>query len=325
MNTVVLFVFGVVLLLLGGRSLVAAAVDAALRFRVQPLLIGLTLVAWGTSFPELAFNLSSALQGKPDLVLGNVIGANICNLGLVLGVSALFAPLLVSASVVRREIPLMVAMFALLLGLSQMRSIEYLLGGRLGPLLLLTAFAAYSIWTLYTGLRERGGNQPLAEQTAASEIAQSRRPIWLLALMIVGGIALLGWGGSLASSAASGIARVLGLSDRVIGLTVVAVGTTLPELITCVLAVRRQQVDLAVGNAVGSCVFNVGAILALCQLIHPAPTPAAAVPSLICMLLLGVLLIPFSRTFAGHIARIEGLVLLLLQASFIVFELLRAR
>lgn len=322
-----LFFVGLALLLLGGKMLVSAAVEAAFRLRVPPLLVGLTLVAWGTSLPELAFNLTASWQGKTDLVLGNVVGANICNLGLVLGVSALIARLVLDSTVVRREIPVMLVLFGLMLGAAVLPWFAEALGGRLRPGLLLAGFAIYSFVAIRQGLARRE-TDVLAEQTATSAGAPSR-PIWLLGVLFVGGIALLGVGGSLASDSASAIARALGMSDRVVGLTVVALGTTMPELITGILAVRQKQVDLAVGNAVGSCLFNVGAIYAISRLIAPASVPENALPSLVVMILLGTMLVPLAWSLGGGgrggLGRRAGLVLLLTQGLFIAWEVWRTR
>jgi cation:H+ antiporter len=291
--------------------------------RVPPLLVGLTLVAWGTSFPELAFNLSSAIDRKPDLVFGNVVGANICNLGLVLGVASLIAPLAVHSSIVRREIPLTLMMAALMIVATQVPSLERGLAGRLEPLILLAAFAAYSCYVIRAGWRNRYSREPLATQTLQSEIARTQRPFWLIGMMGAAGILLLGVGGNLASDAASALARLLGMSERVLGVTIVAFCTTLPELITAILAARQGQFDLAVGNALGSCLFNIGAIFSLCHLITPAPTPPRAGASLLCMLVLAALLVPFAFTFGRKIARIEGLALLAVQGVFVAYELSR--
>jgi cation:H+ antiporter len=319
------FLGGLALLLVGGRLLVTAAIAIASRLGVPPLLIGLTLVAWGTSAPELAFNLTSSITGKTDLVVGNVVGANICNLGLVLGVASLIMPLAVSTPVVRREIPLMAAMFFVTLAIAAIPALDAPLGGRLVPLLLLLLFAGYSAWVIREGLVHRRDNKELAQQTDQSELMPPQLPIWLSILMMIGGLMLLGTGGSIASDAASAIALKLGMSQRVVGLTVVSLGTTMPELITSILAVRKKQVDLAVGNAVGSCLFNLGAIFSVCQLVTPARIPPEATGSLVAMTALGCLLIVMSRTFHGTIARVEGALLLLTQAGFIAFEIWRTR
>lgn len=328
MFDVLTFVAGLVLLILGGRFLVSGSIDVATRLKAPPLLIGLTLVAWGTSCPELAFNLAAALEGKPGLVYGNTIGANICNLGIVLGLCALISPLVVNAQIVKREIPLMAAMFALMLAAVVLPDFAGALAGRLKPIILLLAFASYSLYVIREGMRARRENQCLADQAAqAGAVPESTRvqprALWLVILMMLGGLTLLVVGGTLASGAASALAINLGMSERVVGLTIVSVGTTLPELITSIMAVRQKHTDLAIGNAVGSCLFNIGAILAICGLIAPAPIPEGVLPSIITMCLLSVLLMPMARTFGGKIARIEGVVLLLVQTAFVVFELSR--
>lgn len=323
MKDFLLFGGGLAMLLVGGRILVSAAVDIAQRFGVPMLLIGLTLVAWGTSAPELAFNLTSAIKGKPDLVLGNVVGACICNMGLVLGTAALIMPLAVQAQIVRREIPLMIGMFLLMLATSLSEPLQHAMGGRLEPLILLVAFAAYSAYVIRAGLRSRRIDQPLEKQAAKDSIVGHIRPMWQAALLGLGGIILLSIGGSVASDAAGAIATRLGMTTRVVGLTVVAVGTTMPELITSIIAVRKGQADLAMGNAVGSCLFNIGAIFAVCGIITPDLPPPEALPSLITMCLLGFMLIPMSYTNSHHISRLEGAVLILVQVCFITYELMR--
>ncbi|MBX3360768.1 MAG: calcium/sodium antiporter [Phycisphaeraceae bacterium] len=323
MKDFLLFAAGLGMLLVGGRVLVSAAVDIAQRFGVPTLLIGLTLVAWGTSAPELAFNLTSAIKGKPDLVLGNVVGASICNMGLVLGVAALIAPLAVEAQIVRREIPLMIGMFVLMLATSLSVDLQHAAGGRLEPLILIAAFGAYSAVAIRAGLRSRTVDKPLEIQTSENSIVGRVRPLWMALVLAIVGMALLSVGGSIASDAAGGIAVGLGLSPRVVGLTVVAIGTTMPELITSIIAVRKGQADLAVGNVAGSCLFNIGAIFAVCGLVAPAPPAPDALPSIVAMCVLGLMLIPMSRTHNRHISRIEGAVLILVQVSFITYELLR--
>ncbi|QQS08464.1 MAG: calcium/sodium antiporter [Phycisphaerales bacterium] len=316
-----LFLLGLALLLVGGRILVSGAVDLATRARVPPLLVGLTIVAWGTSAPELTFNLTSSLSGKPDLVFGNVVGANICNLGLVIGISAMIAPLIIDARVIKREIPMMLALFACFAVVVALHSH---LADVAVPVIVLVLFAAYSAFILWAGLKERVENVELAVDVHQIQKALETRPAWVSVLMLLAGIGLLTLGGSIASNAASDIAVSLGMSPRVVGATVVAVGTTMPELITSIIAVRKKQVDLAVGNAVGSCMFNIGAIYGLCGVVHPAEPPQGSLPSTIFMLILGTLLWPMSKTAKGGIARLEGAFLVALYIGTIVWELARS-
>jgi len=346
--TALLFITGLVLLVLGGRVLVGAAAELARRLGVPPLLIGLTIVAWGTSAPELAFNLTAAIQGKTDLVFGNVVGANICNLGLVLGVSAIIMPLAVHATVVRRELPIMLGMFGVFAVMGLLPRIAAGSGERWSGAVLLAAFAGYSAFAIRTGLRERAEDRELSREVAEVIHATPGAPgkdedggdsiepvsdpgfakpkaLWVVLLLMVCGLTLLSVGGNIAADAASAVAAALGMSQRVVGLTVVSVGTTLPELVTSITAIRRNQVDLAVGNAVGSCLFNAGAIFGLGSVISPAELPEGAGLSLVTMILLGGLLWPLVYVSKSRIARPAGVGLLMVYVGFIAVELLRTR
>lgn len=323
MIALALLVLGLVMLVTGGRSLVSGSLDVARRVGVPPLLIGLTLVAWGTSAPELAFNLIAAWREKPGLVFGNTVGANICNLGVVIGVSALLARLEVHSTVIRRELPIMLGIFALMLAGALAEPLHDAAGGRLIPAVLLTVFVGYSVYVIRAGLRSRADDLELAQeaQSLTHRVAPRRLPV-SLALMGAG-LALLSVGGNLAADAATDIALWLGLSERVVGLTVVSLGTTLPELVTSIVAVRRGEVDLAVGNAIGSCVFNLGMIFALAWLISPAPIPAGGAGSVAAMCVLGGALVPMIRLRSRTLARLEGTILLLIYAGYIGYELVR--
>jgi cation:H+ antiporter len=316
-----LLVLGMALLSVGGKFLVDAAVNIAARLGVPALLVGLTIVAWGTSAPELAFNGISAWNDRGPLVLGNVVGANICNLGLIVGVCALIRPLAVADDIVRRELPLTGVLFALLLVLALAgRSL-----GRADGAVLLVVFAAYSAWTIRQGLSRRAAAaSEIDEQVARKEADDAPRlrplPVAITALVI--GLALLGMGGSLAADGAVGIARAVGIPESVVGLTIVSIGTTLPEFMTGVIATRKGHVDLAIGNVVGSSLFNVGAVLGVAGLVVPTPIEVTthALVSIGVMVGLGLLLLPMSRTFHRTIARIEGLALLGVYAAFLVYQ-----
>jgi cation:H+ antiporter len=323
MIALAMLALGLAMLVTGGRSLVSGSLDVARRVGVPPLLIGLTLVAWGTSAPELAFNLIAAVRGKPDLVFGNTVGANICNLGLVIGVSALLARLVVHSTIIRRELPIMLGIFGLMLGGALSEPLHEAAGGRLIPIVLLSVFLGYSVYVIQAGLRARPDDRELATEAEAltQRVAPRRLPV-SLGLMGVG-LALLSVGGNLAADAATDIALWLGMSQRVVGLTVVSVGTTLPELVTSIVAVRRGEVDLAVGNAVGSCVFNLGMIFALAWMIAPAPIPSGGLGSVAAMCVLGSALVPMIRLRSKTLARLEGTILLLLYFGYIGYELTR--
>ena len=313
-----LFAGGLVLLLVGGKLLVSASVDAARRLGVSPLVVGLTLVAWGTSAPELALNLYSALQNRADLALGNVVGANICNLGLVLGFCALLRPLVVQVRLIRVEIWLnaLALVFMAAIGL---------VGGysRWEALLLLAGFVIYSAWTIWAAIGEsRPASATAASDSLGPDPTQPAPPIsWpAIGVFFLGGLACLGGGGALASDGATGIALRLGVPAALVGVTIVAIGTTLPELVTGVLAVRGGQTDLAMGNALGSCLFNAGAIFGLVGAISP-PTPEQTPRlALAFMAAFGLAIIPISRTFGRTVSRLEGGLLLTGYAAFLAIS-----
>lgn len=316
MWNVLQFAGGLVFLLVGGRLLVSASVDAARRLGVSPLLVGLTLVAWGTSAPELALNLISAFKGRGDLALGNVVGANICNIGLVLGVCALLRPLEVGERLIRVEIWLNAVILCFMAGLGLFSGFA-----RWEAIAMLVVFVIYSAWTVIAALREsKKLSIPEQEQVLGSDPVRGPHPMgWvMIGACFIGGLALLSYGGSLASDGAAGMALALGVPAAVVGVTIVSIGTTLPEMITGVMAVRRGQTDLAMGNAIGSCLFNAGAIFGLTGWLAPPAADKAFQLPLAYMGLLALALIPISRTYGKKIARIEGAGLLVSYAVFLV-------
>lgn len=325
LQNVGLSVAGLVMLLVGGRLLVAAAVDTARRLGVSPLLVGLTLVAWGTSAPELALNLVSASKGRGDLALGNVVGANICNMALVLGACAAVKPLVVGERLIHLEIRLNAVVLGFMGVVGALTGLaRWTAGAMLG------VFIAYSAWTIAAGLRASragdGSDTPTAEASGMHDPTRPGAPMgWLMiASCFVGGLVLLSVGGSLASDGASAIAMALGVPSAVVGVTVVSIGTTLPELITGVTAVRRGQTDLAMGNAIGSCLFNAGAIYGLSGLLAPPASAEVLTVPLVYMAVLAVVLIPLSATTSRVVSRVEGALLLASYAVFLVSSAVRA-
>lgn len=304
---------GLVLLLLGGRLLVNAAVDSARRLSVSPLLIGLTLVAWGTSAPEFALNVISAAKGYGDLAVGNVVGANICNMALVLGLCTLIRPLIVDERIVRIELWVNAGLLVLFAAAG--------LSGHLGrwdAALMLGIFGLYSISTIRAAKRESAEGTAAITVTDADLPTDAKNPMgWaMIVLSFVVGLGLLTVGGSIASDGATDIAIGLGVPAAIVGVTIVSIGTTLPELATSVIATRRGSADLAVGNVIGSCLFNCGAVFGVAGLIGVPPVEDSLTISLVYMGLLALVLIPISRTSGRTISRIEGGGLL---ASYAVF------
>jgi cation:H+ antiporter len=296
--TFVMLVTGFAILIGGAELLVRGAAQLARDMGISPLVIGLTVVSFGTSAPELAVSVCSAWKGQAGLALGNVVGSNICNILLILGVSALFAPLVVARQVVRLEVPIMIGTALLLMLLSLNGGVE-----RWEGLLMFSCAVVYVAWTV---VRSRRENSRQAPQCALSASPRPRR-LWQI-LQIAAGLAMLGLGSRWLVGGAVSIAAFFGVSDMVIGLTVVAIGTSLPELATSALAALRGQRDIAVGNVVGSNIFNILVVLGLTAGVAPNAIPVpqqALMVDLPIMLAACLACLPIFLT--GHrIARWEG-------------------
>lgn len=316
---------GMAMLLVGGQLLVRGSVALASRLGVSTLLIGLTIVSWGTSAPELFLNVTAAMSERAGLSFGNLVGANIANIGLILGIGALIRPIAIDSRVVRNELPITLG-FMVLMALAGI--VAYPAGGpalaRLDGVLLLLAFGGYAGYTIGVGLKDRAIDQPLAKETQAATKEDRHLSLGLALALIAGGILLLKFGGDLAVNGAVAIATRLGISNDIIGLTVISVGTTLPELVTTIAAQRKGQTDIAVGNALGSCIFNAGCIFGTVITISPMQLPEGGVIALVVMVTLVLLLFPLSTSFRGRIVRAEGLLLLVVYLGFIGFQVWRA-
>lgn len=293
------------LLLIGGADLlVRAAVRLASRWRVRPLIIGLSMVAFGSSAAQLVISLQATFSGAQDIAVSSVFGSNIFNLLVTLGLTAVLTPLRVSRTLVRLDIPLMIAagLLVWLLSLNQQL-------GRLEGLALLFGLALY-LFLIRRQARRQQRPLPVAGQPASRA--------WPQLLVLLAGLGLLIAGGHLLLDAAVDIAEGYGLSDRIIGLTIVAVGTSMPELATSVIAALRGQRDLAVGNVVGSCLFNLLGVLGLTAVIAPLPltiSPNALAFDLPVMVAVAALCLPLF--LAGwRITRAEGIALLGLYLAY---------
>lgn len=322
-------VTGLVLLVSGGEFLVRGASALAGRFGISSLVIGLTVVSAATSAPELAVSLGAVLRDEPGLAVGNVVGSNIVNVLLILGLSALVIPLAVKRRLVRFDLPLMIVLSVLLLLVS--------LDGRISAvdgLILFFGVVVHTIMTVVVSRRDaktavntREGTgdsatvDPADEEGAALGASVGRSLFFVLL-----GVALLVAGATLLVEGAANIATALGVSSLVVGLTVVAVGTSLPELATSIIAVRRGERDLAVGNVVGSNIFNIGVVLGLTALIslEGIPVSGAAVAfDIPVMLAAAVALLPIAFTgFA--VARWEGSLFVVLYAAYTGYLVLAA-
>lgn len=299
---------GIALLYFGGELLVTNASKLARIWGLSPLVIGLTVVAFGTSAPELAASLTAALQGSAALAIGNVVGSNIANIALILGVAALLHPLRTEARFIRREVPIMIVVAGLLVLLFRDGSL-----GRFEGALFLTLLALY-LWVLLRGSEQPQVEAAFAEAYAGgSSVTSPRRTV----LGALAGLALLVIGAQLLITGATALARSAGVPELVIGLSLVAVGTSLPELATSVIAALKREPDIALGNIVGSNIFNILGILGVTTLVQPVTLPYAEVAlDLWLMLGLSLLMLPFLLT-GLRLGRREAAVLLLLYALYL--------
>ena len=300
-----LVVIGIVLLYFGGEVLVKYSSRLALTLRMSPFVIGLTIVAFGTSSPELLASLVATLQGAPDLAAGNVIGSNIANLGFILGLSALIYPLRATSRFIRREVPFMIFAVIILVPLSLDLTISRVEGVILFGLLVLYLF--------YLFKSEASEDDEFVQEYGQNKSAKGS------VLGVIGGVALLVLGAQILVTSAIAIARDFGVSERVIGLSLVAFGTSLPELASSLVAAMKREGNILLGNLIGSNIFNVLGILGLTAII----TPIEVSPSIVRFDLwvaigISVVVLPFLTTQL-RIERWEGVVLLVAYLGYIAF------
>ncbi len=303
MNFGLTLLAGLIVLLAGGELLVRGASALARNLGVSPFVVGLTVVAFGTSAPELAVNVSAALSGNSDITFGNVIGSNIANIGLIIGLTALMKAFTVRRSIVSREIPVMLGVTAL--GIVLALDARF---GRVDGAILLVCFVCFLFVTTRTALKDRNKDRFLegAEGEEEAHKVMHWAPASLLTLAGLAGVLL---GSDWTVDGASGVAVSLGMSQAVIGLTIVALGTSLPELTTSLFAVRKGQAELAIGNVVGSNIFNLLFILGVSSGIRAVEVPRGGFMDLIAMAIFSVVLLPFAMS-RQRLARHEGLLLL---------------
>lgn len=298
---------GLLLLAVSAEVLVKGAASLARRLGFSPLVIGLTVVSIGTSLPELVVSVEAALAGSGGLALGNVVGSNIANIALILGVAALIAPIAVQAQVVRTDAPILVAVSVGFLGLVWDGGLS-----RGDGMLLTAGIVAYVFYTF----RLAGAAPVHLQDEADSSLPVAHSPLLDGGLVVVGIVGLVG-GANFLVTGAIAIAAALGVSPAVIGLSVVAVGTSLPELATSVVAAWRGQGDIAVGNALGSSIFNLLGILGITVLIQPLSTAPLGWIELAVMVGLAVVIVPFLRS-SYTLSRTEGGVLLLCYLGYVL-------
>lgn len=332
MIDILLLIAGLALILLGANFLVDGSSAIAKRFGISDFIIGMTIVGIGTSTPEMVVSFLSSAQGNADIAVGNVMGSNIFNILMILGITALISPLALTSNNIKKDIPFaLLAAFTLLFAGSDM-----LLDGasaniisRTDGLMLLALFGVFMAYTIYSSQSANVTAVSAANPTAvsaASSIADAQpvkqKPIWLSAVMVIGGLGGLVYGGDLFVAAASSLAKMLGVSDAVIAVTIMAGGTSLPELASCAVAAMKKNTDLALGNVIGSNVSNIFLILGGSAVIHPLGMANIGSFDLGTLLLASILLFITAFTFKKRsLDRIEGALFILIYIGYVVLTI----
>jgi len=297
---------GFVLLTWSADRFVVGASALAYNLNIPPLIIGLTIVSLGTSAPEILVSGVASLQGNSGLAIGNALGSNITNIALILGITALIMPLNVHSSIVRRELPVLLGVMLLALMLLLDGSL-----GRLDGIILLTGIPFMLAWMAHIGMKEKSSHDPMSEEFAdevPTDMTMAKAGFWTLvgALCLIASSKILVWG-------AVSIAQAIGVSDLVIGLTIVALGTSLPELAASVMSVLKNEHDIAIGNVIGSNIFNLLAVLGLPGLLNPGPVDAGVLtrdyPVMI-GLTVALFVMAYGFRGPGRLNRIEGALLI---------------
>jgi len=301
-----LTVVGLVMLCFGGNWLVSGGVSIAKKLRISQMVIGLTVVAYGTSTPELAASMAAAVGLHTDLILGNIVGSNISNIGMVIGISAIISPLVVSKATTRKEVPIMIGVMLLLVAISVDGEISQYDG-----ILLIAGLIAFTVYTLSRAKKERK-----QEEDQSTQKSSVPRALGLVAI----GSGLLYLGGYLTIENVVLIAQGIGISETVIGITIVAIGTSLPELITSITAIKKGHTDIGIGTIVGSNIYNILMIMGVASVI----TGIAVVPGIftdyLVMIGFAVVLVAFLRS--GIIPRPAGIGLAIAYAVYLGYTLL---
>lgn len=303
-----LLMIGFVLLVKGADFFVEGSSSVAKTLRVPSIIIGLTIVAFGTSCPELAVSVTASMANKNAMALSNVVGSNIFNLLVVTGFSAAIATMKVDKEILKREFPLSIVVTVVLLIMS-------LIGGGVGTvdgLLLLVGFIAFVVYMVASALKNR------------TEVEEDVKvlPMWLSLLYIVGGIVAIVWGGDLVVDSASDIARTFGLSETLIGLTIVSVGTSLPELVTSMVAAAKNESDLSLGNVVGSNLFNILMILGTAGALSPIAVGMESIYDMAVLIVMsiGVMAMAWKNQKIGRIGGISMIVVYIIYLAYIIMR-----
>ena len=319
---ILLLIVGFVGLIKGADFFVDGSSALARIFKVPGVIIGLTIVAMGTSAPELAVSTSAAIQGANEIALSNVVGSNIFNLLGVLGVCALICPIPVEKSIIKRDFPFSILItigLFIVTGIRLFSGFDFLNTGMLENIGMISRPVGIVLLVVFVGYI--GTLIVLAKRNKVTEESGKDMPVWKCLLLIVVGLACIIIGGQLVVENAKGIATALGMSETLIGLTIVAIGTSLPEFVTSIVASKKGENGLAVGNVIGSNIFNILFILGVSATIHPIAVNYASVIDLLILIIVSIVTFIFSLT--KKISRIEGAVMILMYAATVVFAIVR--
>ena len=307
-TALLLLVLGFVLLIKGADYFVDGASSVAKKFRIPSIIIGFTIVAMGTSLPECAVSVTASLANNNALAISNVVGSNIFNLMIVCGASAIFAPLAIQKSTLLKEFPVSIfcALLLLVLGYTSFNL------GRMEGIVLLVLFLVYLLWMIFSALKNR---QEIDEEVQIL-------PAWKCIVFILGGAIAIKYGGDFVVDGASFIATKMGFSQNLIGLTIVALGTSLPELVTSIVAARKNEVDMALGNAIGSNIFNILLVLGVAGAISPVAFIMENVIDIILLTIMSsyVWILAWTK---NHINKIEGISMIAIYVIYLIYICIR--
>ena len=309
---IALYIFGGSIgLFIGAEGLVRGASSLAIKLGISPLVVGLTIVAFSTSSPELVVSIKAAIEGNPGIVVGNVVGSNICNIALILGLASMISPISVKSQVVKREIPIMIIVSLILVLILLDDAIS-----RLEGIFMVVGIIAYVILGYMYSIKEKDNVEIVKE--FAESIPKSPYKIWQALLLILAGSCFLVFGSNLFVDGAVAVAEKFEVSQAVIGLTIVALGTSFPELATSIVASLKSENDIAIGNAVGSNVFNILSILGISSLVRPIANTGITMVDLSIMMFFTILILPLSRS-EFTLRRWEGGVLFCGYIAYMIY------
>jgi len=316
---------GLTLLMVGGEGVVRGATGMARALGVSPLVIGLTVVAFGTSAPELAVNLIAAFQDRPAISFGNIIGSNMANIGVIVGVTALVRPIPVRGVMIQREIPMMLlaTTAVVIMGFDRILGVGTDTYDRADGLLLLMLFLVFLYYTVGDFVRQRAQR---SANRAAAEMFETEAPESVVSSSLMTALGMIGliWGADLTVDSAASLARHFGVPEVIVGLTVLAVGTSLPELVASMMATLRGHAELAIGNVVGSNIFNLLLVFGVTALVNPIEVPPGGHLDLAVMALLSLMLFGVSMTRSEQVIRGESILLLITYLGYLTWRSVQA-